>query len=1392
MEKMHKTSVVRVLPVAALLWLAGSHGHGQTLPPGFRDRAVISGLTKPTAVAFASDGRVFVAEKSGLIKVFDNLSDTTPTVFADLRTNVYNSGDRGLLGLALDRGFPTMPYVYVLYTHDAEIGGTAPRWGTASADTDSCPSPPGASGDGCVVSGRLSRLEAAGNTMTGPEQVLIEDWFQQYPSHSIGSLVFGTDGALYVSAGEGASFQFVDYGQDGDPLNPGGDPPVGVGGTQTPPTAEGGALRAQDLRTAGDPTGLGGTILRVDPATGAGMPDNPLAGSADANARRIIAYGLRNPFRIAARPGTPEIWIGDVGWNSYEEINRIADAADVVVENFGWPCYEGTRRQGGYEAAELTLCADLYAESAAATFPEFSYHHNAKIVAGESCSTGSSSVSGLAFYGSGSYPVAYQGALFFADYSRGCVWTAFGASMNNRETFISNAATPAQLLIGPAGDLFYVSVIGGAIHRIQYFEPNAIAAATPTVGPAPLFVAFDATGSTHPNPAETLFFSWDLDGDDIFGDSTLSQPTYTYTTPGTYNPRVRVTDTAGGSDTATVTLIVDNTAPTPIIDAPLSSLTWKVGDTIAFSGSATDPQDGPLPASALHWSLILQHCPSVCHQHPQQEYPGVASGSFTAEDHEYPSYLELRLTATDTLGLQGTASVSILPQTVALTFSSSPAGLQLAFGSESASAPFTRTTIVNSNGSMSAPSPQVLGFTRYYFSSWSDGGAQSHNFVSGADATTYTASFAGALPSPWQSLDIGAPATPGSASFLASAFEIYTRSADIWVKKDQFHYVHQPLSGDGEIVARVVSQTNTWVWAKAGVMIRQSLAANSPHAFMLVTPGSGTAFQYRVTANGNSSNVGGGALAAPYWVKLVRAGNSFTGFQSPNGVTWTQVGSATIAMTGGVYVGLASTTNNVAASGTAVLDNVTVIAGLQNTFPTVSITSPAPGAEFPPGATIGIDASASDTDGTVTQVAFYAGSNLLGTDSTSPYSFAWNGASIATHSLTARATDNSGAVSTSSAVSVVVRPPNNPPSAAITAPAQGDAFTAPATITIQASAVDSDGTVSGVEFYSGSTLLGLDASAPYTFVWSGVAAGDYSLTVRATDNAGATTDSAVVNVSVNNATGSPPAVALTGPADGAVFTAPATITLDATASDSDGTITQVAFYSGSTLLNTDAESPYSFVWNGVGTGTYTLTAKASDDQGWVTSSNPVMVSVQLASSWLNQDIGAVGIAGSAVESGGAITVTASGADIWGTADQFHFVYQPMSGDGEIVARVTSVQNTHPWAKAGVMLRENLTPGSPHAMMAITAGSGIAYQRRPVAAGSSVSTSGGAGTAPTWVKVVRTGSSFYGYRSADGVTWTLVKRVSMTMGGTAYIGLAVTSVNNSATCSATFDNITLTP
>ena len=163
---------------------------------------------------------------------------------------------------------------------------------------------------------------------------------------------------------------------------------------------------------------------------------------------------------------------------------------------------------------------------------------------------------------------------------------------------------------------------------------------------------------------------------------------------------------------------------------------------INFSGSATDVQDGTLPASALSWDLILQHCPSNCHSHTVQTFVGAAGGSFVAPDHEYPSYLELRLTATDSGGLTNTRSVRLDPQTVILTFTTEPKGLKLVVNSASSKAPVTtHTVIVGSQNTISAVSPQTKGNKSYTFSSWSDGGLQTHPITAPATNTTYTARF---------------------------------------------------------------------------------------------------------------------------------------------------------------------------------------------------------------------------------------------------------------------------------------------------------------------------------------------------------------------------------------------------------------------------------------------------------------------------------------------------------------------------------------------------------------------------------------------------------------------------------------------------------------------------
>src|SRR5437762_8742438 len=370
-----------------------------------------------------------------------------------------------------------------------------------------------------------------------------------------------------------------------------------------------------------------------------------------------------------------------------------------------------------------------------------------------------------------------------------------------------------------------------------------------------------------------------------------------------------------------------------------------------------------------------------------------------------------------------------------------------------------------------------------------------------------------AVPSPWLAQDVGAPSPAGSSTYSSGTFTINASGADVAGPSDQFHFVYQQVSGDFTVSARVDSVANTNAWAKAGVMIRTSLAANAAEVFATVTPGAGVTVQERASAGATTTLVTSAAGTAPRWVRLARSGTNITASTSADGATWTALRTVTVDLGTAVSVGLAVTSHSAGVSTTASLSNV---------------------------------------------------------------------------SLTAAA-----------------------------------------------------------------------------------------------------------------------------------------------------------------------------------------------------SAGPV------PSPQKDSDIGSPAIAGSATYSSGKYTINAGGTDIWNTSDQFHYVYQPLSGDGVVTARVAGLGNSNAWAKAGVMVRETLAANARHADALVTGGNGYVFQRRIDTGGFSTSSSPASGAAPGWVRLVRTGYKFDGYYSTDGTNWRLMGSDTVPMTDPVYVGIAVTSHNASLGTTATVDNLTIT-
>ena len=455
--------------------------------------------------------------------------------------------------------------------------------------------------------------------------------------------------------------------------------------------------------------------------------------------------------------------------------------------------------------------------------------------------------------------------------------------------------------------------------------------------------------------------------------------------------------------------------------------------------------------------------------------------------------------------------------------------------------------------------------------------------------------------------------------------------------------------------------------------------------------------------------------------------------------------------------------------------------------PTVSITSPSNGGMFTAGSTITIDASADDRDGSVSAVDFYANGTYLGTDASAPWEIG-RSLSAGTYNLTAVATDNQGAHAMSPPVAITVVSVSTLPSGWTDADIGNTGAAGSAT-------------------YSNGTFTVLGAGAD---VWYSSDAFNYAYMLL-TDNAWIVARVATVSdqaawvkagVMIRSSLdpSSAQAFMLVSHAKGTAFQR--RTSFDGGSVSTPGAQVTAPYWvklvrNGSTISG--YESADGTTWTLVGSDTFTNLptavyaglAVSSHVSGTLATATFDSVQTSTPTPWENADIGSVPIAGGAGYSDGTFTVTGSGADIWGTADAFHYTWQLLNGDGAIVARVASVQqDVSPWVKAGLMMRNTFDPGSVHAMVLVSAAKGVAFQRRDIAGGTSVSTPGSSSTAPHWIKLARSGNTFTAYESADGANWTEIGSDTIAMAQEVYVGLAVTSHSTSAAATCTFDHVSI--
>lgn len=657
----------------SLLLLSATTPAFSQFPTGFSARKLTAdNIKQATTLAHAADGRIFIAERSGALKVLQNgVVTTVHTV------STTDGSEQGLLGITLHPDFATNGKIFLFYT-DPQI----------------------------TVHYLDVITVTASNTVNSTNRVMQFDPILA-GAHNGGALLF-KNGLLYVAIGES--------------------------GVQ----AE--ATKLDTYR---------GKILRLT-EDGQPAPGNPYYNEVGASRqkRSIWAIGMRNPWKMSIDPASGKIFVMNVG-GDWEEINDVTSPDASKNYDYGWGA---SGKSGPQQDAATTI------------LPAYAYQSHVD---------GTCAITTGTFFNPATtnYPAQYKNKFFFSDWCARWIRTvdATNPGAAAAQEF-GKPAGDAQILgtsVGIDGNIYYiVHADGGSVWRIEFD-----ATAAPSIVNQPVsqtvFAQDAVTFSVSAAGAIPYSYQWRKNGVNITGATNSSYTIASATAADAASYTVVVTNPIGSVTSAAATLTVKafNAKPVPRILTPLSSLTWSSLDTVRFSGSATDAEDGTLPASTYRWELRFYHSEGngLVHFHPGATIPaGITSGSFVANNTGEFSpnvWFQLRLTVTDAAGRVGVDSVEIQPKKVTVSTAANRAGIQLILGNSQQVAPFSQTLVVNTPVSLQAVSPQVLRDTSFVFSSWAHGGDALQTIRVPAVNTTYTANYAvsSTLQNPYKGLPANLP-----------------------------------------------------------------------------------------------------------------------------------------------------------------------------------------------------------------------------------------------------------------------------------------------------------------------------------------------------------------------------------------------------------------------------------------------------------------------------------------------------------------------------------------------------------------------------------------------------------------------------------------------------------